>query len=136
MAMAEFSPVGIPSRTGETSASGNGSGGNNSGLERIGAGNGNGSGNGQGSGAGQAGATLTQARYRDTPQPHYPDSARREGKEGRVLLRVLVDEDGRTKAIEINTSSGHDMLDRAATEAIKKWRFVPARAGASPSKPG
>jgi protein TonB len=45
---------------------------------------------------------------------------------------VLVDEEGRTKAIEINKSSGHDMLDRAAAEAIKNWRFVPARAGTKP----
>jgi TonB family protein len=129
-ALAEFSPVGIPGRTGETSASGNGSGGNDSGLEGIGVGSGNGS--GQGSGAGQAGANITQVRYRDTPQPQYPDSARREGKQGRVLLRVLVDADGRTKSIEINTSSGDDTLDRAAIEALKKWRFVPARAGTKP----
>ena len=47
-------------------------------------------------------------------------------------MRVLVDEEGRTKAIEVNTSSGHDLLDRAAIEAIKKWRFVPARAGTKP----
>ena len=49
-----------------------------------------------------------------------------------MLLRVLVDEKGRTKAIEVNQSSGHDLLDRAATEAIKKWRFVPAHAGTKP----
>jgi len=124
-------PVGIPSSTGQSFANSNGVGSNNF-SEGIGAGNSNGSGNGEGSGTGQAGAILTQVRYRDTPQPHYPDSARREGKEGRVLLRVLVDEEGRTKAIEINKSSGHDMLDRAAAEAIKKWRFVPARAGTKP----
>ena len=29
-------------------------------------------------------------------------------------------------------SSGHDMLDQAATEALKKWRFVPARASGKP----
>jgi protein TonB len=75
---------------------------------------------------------LTQASYREIPRPHYPDSARREGKEGRVLLRVLIDEEGRTKAVEVNASSGHDMLDHAATEAIKKWRFVPARSGGKP----
>lgn len=127
--IAEFLPVGIPGSTGQSFAN---SAGGNSFAEGIGAGTGNGSGNGEGSGTGQAGATLTQARYRDTPQPHYPDIARREGKEGRVLLRVLVDEEGRTKAIEINKSSGHDMLDRAAAAAIKKWRFVPARAGTKP----
>ena len=131
-AIAEDSTDGIPTKTGESTASGNGSGGSNFGAERIGAGNGNGSGKGQGNGNGPSGTALTQARYRETPQPNYPDSARREGKEGRVLLRVLVDEEGKAKAIEINTSSGHDLLDRAATEAIKKWRFVPARAGGKP----
>jgi protein TonB len=132
MAIAEVSTVGIPARAGDSFTAGNGAGGNNYGFERIGAGIGNGSGNGHGSGTGQAEAGLTQVRYRETPQPQYPDSARREGKEGRVLLRVLVDEKGRTKAIEVNQSSGHDLLDRAATEAIKKWRFVPARAGTKP----
>jgi len=125
----EVSTVGMPSKSNESSASGTGTVGDHDGGEKIGAGSGTGSGNGQGSGTGRVSAALTQVRYRDTPQPQYPDSARRAGKEGRVLLRVLVDAEGRTKAIEVNTSSGHDMLDRAATEAIKKWRFVPARAG-------
>lgn len=129
---AEVSTDGIPTKTGESIASGNGTGGSTFGPGRIGGGIGNGSGNGAGYGNGQSGAALTQARYRETPQPLYPDSARREGKEGRVLLRVLVDEEGRTKAIEINTSSGYDLLDRAATEALKKWRFIPARAGGKP----
>jgi len=43
-------------------------------------------------------------------------------------LRVLVDEEGKSKVIEVNTSSGHDTLDQAATEALKQWRFMPARA--------
>lgn len=115
---------------GELAAGSNG--GSAFGAGRLGTGSGHGSGNGKGSGPGQAGVPLTQASYRETPRPHYPDSARREGKEGRVLLRVLIDEEGRTKAVEVNASSGHDMLDHAATEAIKKWRFVPARAGGKP----
>ncbi len=126
------SMVGTANRTGDSYGSDNGAGGNNLAGERSGTGSGNGAGNGEGSGTGQAGTPLIQARYRETPQPHYPDSARREGKEGRVLLRVLVDEEGRTKAIEVNTSSGHHMLDQAATEALKKWRFVPARVSGIP----
>jgi protein TonB len=102
------------------------------GAGRLGTGSGHGSGNGEGSGPGHAGVPLTQASYRETPRPHYPESARREGKEGRVLLRVLIDDEGRTKAVEVTASSGHDMLDHAATEAIKKWRFMPARAGGKP----
>ena len=62
------------------------------GAGRLGPGSGHGSGNGEGSGPGHAGVPLTQASYRETPRPHYPESARREGKEGRVLLRVLIDE--------------------------------------------
>ena len=123
-----LSVAGVSHNNGETSTSGVGAGGGNLVAGRTATG----LGNGEGSGAGQAGATLTQARYRETPQPHYPDSARRAGKEGRVLLRVLVDEEGRAKAVEVNTSSGHDMLDQAASEALKKWRFVPAHAAGKP----
>jgi protein TonB len=128
----EVSTDGIPIITGESLAIGNGGGGSNVSAGGIGRGVGTGSGHGEGSGNGQAGTALTQPRYRETPQPVYPDSARREGKEGRVVFRVLVDEEGRTKAIEINSSSGHALLDRAATQAIRKWRFVPAHAGGKP----
>jgi protein TonB len=105
---------------------GAGSGGNDSGS----AGRGRGRGNEQG--ASDAEIVLTQARYRDTPRPDYPESARREGREGRVLLRVLVDDQGRARQVEINTTSGSDALDRAAAEAIKRWRFHPARYGEQP----
>ena len=120
--------VGASNNMGDIYGSDNGPGGDS----RAGGRSGTGSGNGEGSGTGQVGAPFTQARYRETPQPHYPDSARREGKEGRVLLRVLVDEEGKSKVIEVNTSSGHDTLDQAATEALKQWRFMPARASGKP----
>jgi TonB family protein len=70
---------------------------------------------------------VSQARYLDTPKPSYPEIARRKGREGRVLLRVLVDDQGRTKTVEINSSSGNEALDRAAAEAVKRWHFQPAR---------
>jgi protein TonB len=73
------------------------------------------------------GVGFMQARYTETPQPRYPESARREGKEGRVLLRVLVDREGNSKNVEISGSSGSEILDRAAAETIKHWRFSPAR---------
>jgi len=107
----------------EVNGSGSGPGGTANGSSGIG------SGRGSSSGSSQTGIALTQARYRDAPRPEYPDSARREGREGRVLLRVLVDDQGRSKQIEINSSSGSDALDRAAAEAIKRWRFHPARYG-------
>jgi protein TonB len=73
--------------------------------------------------------SLSQARYRETPKPNYPENARRKGREGTVLLRVLVDDKGHAKSVEINKSSGDDTLDRAAREAIERWRFIPAHYG-------
>ncbi|HVO91966.1 MAG TPA: energy transducer TonB [Terriglobales bacterium] len=116
------------SSLGGTGGIGTGSGG--AGLSGAGSGRGNGSSSGAGS-AGSGGA-LAQARYRDTPRPEYPDSARREGREGRVLLRVLVDEQGRTKRVEINHSSGSEVLDRAAVQAMQRWSFYPARIADKP----
>lgn len=119
-----------PSGT-DTNSSGNGLGGTGSGngSGSSGSGVGPGSGNGSGTGSSGIGIALTPASYRDTPRPAYPESARRTGREGRVLLRVLVDDQGRIKQVEINHSSGSDALDRAAAEAIKRWRFHPARYG-------
>lgn len=114
------------------SSDGLGGFGDGNGLGPSGTGFGRGSGHGNGSASTGTGTLLTQARYRDTPRPHYPASARREGREGRVLLRVLVDDQGRSKRVEINSSSGSEALDRAATEAIRLWRFHPARAGDRP----
>ena len=92
------------------------------------------SGGGYGGGVGVSGTgtVVTQARYRDTPRPDYPESARRRGQQGRVLLRVFIDAQGRSKQVKINSSSGSDALDHAATEAIKRWRFHPARSGGQP----
>lgn len=118
----------------DANGSGNGLGGTGSGygVGSFGTGFGQGSGSGIGSGSFGNGIALTQARYRDTPRPDYPESARREGREGRVLLRVLVDDQGRSKKVEINSSSGSEALDRAAAESIKRWRFHPARYGDMP----
>jgi len=117
-----------------TGAGGSGMGGNGFGSSGNGARQANSSGHGNGQVAASfGGGVLTQARYRDTPPPDYPESARREGREGRVLLRVLVDEQGRTKQVEIDSSSGNEALDQSAAEAVKHWRFSPARYGDAPT---
>jgi protein TonB len=72
------------------------------------------------------------AAYLNNPKPLYPASARRMGMEGTVMLKVLVSRDGGAVKIEIAQSSGHEILDKAAAEAVKNWRFVPARQGDSP----
>lgn len=69
------------------------------------------------------------ADYLSNPPPVYPALSRRNQEEGRVVLRVLVGADGRTLSVETKTSSGWPRLDRAAEDAVRRWRFVPAREG-------
>jgi TonB family protein len=105
------------------------------GFGRASTGTGNseaGSGAGTGRGMRNSEGQYRQARTSDALKPRYPESARRDGKEGRVLLRVLVNEEGRTASVQVNRSSGVESLDQAALEAIKRWRFSPARLGDRP----
>lgn len=69
------------------------------------------------------------ADYLNNPAPPYPPLSRRLGEEGRVMLRVFVDERGLPLRVEMRSSSGHDRLDHVALETVKNWKFVPARRG-------
>lgn len=69
------------------------------------------------------------ADYLRNPSPEYPGIARSRRWEGEVLLKVLVLEDGRCGELAIHASSGHEVLDQAALNAVKNWRFVPAKLG-------
>ena len=62
-------------------------------------------------------------------RPRYPDSARRQGIEGEALLRFQVLTDGHVASVTVTRSAGHADLDRAAVDAVKTWRFEPARRG-------
>lgn len=69
------------------------------------------------------------AAYLKNPPPDYPTLSRRVGEQGRVLLRVFVAEDGTPQAVQLENGSGYSRLDQAAMDAVKKWRFIPARRG-------
>ncbi len=58
--------------------------------------------------------------------PVYPPAAVAEQRQGRVLLKVDVDTEGRAVRVEVLRSSGHLDLDAAAQAAVKQWRFSPA----------
>ncbi|MDP1772769.1 MAG: energy transducer TonB [Methylobacter sp.] len=72
------------------------------------------------------------AAYLNNPAPDYPSISRREGEQGLVLLRVQVTANGTAASVELQTSSGSTRLDQAALEAVKKWRFIPAKRGEQP----
>lgn len=69
------------------------------------------------------------AAYLDNPPPAYPSTSKRLGETGTVMLRVLVNPHGRPDTVEIERSSGYARLDRAALDAVRKWKFVPAKQG-------
>ncbi|HEY9268863.1 MAG TPA: energy transducer TonB [Methylotenera sp.] len=72
------------------------------------------------------------AAYLNNPAPTYPSLSRRSGEQGRVLLKVLVSENGLAESVQLDSSSGYEKLDRAAIEAVKKWSFVPAKRSNQP----
>lgn len=69
------------------------------------------------------------AGYLNNPKPDYPRMARQRHWEGRVVLRVFVTADGRCGDLSVYRSSGHEILDEAAADAVRQWRFVPGKHG-------
>jgi len=68
-----------------------------------------------------------QLEYELAKAPPYPREAFREGLQGQVLLKILVDADGRPLEVVVSASSGHRVLDEAARRfVLKNWRFKPA----------
>lgn len=72
------------------------------------------------------------ADYLENPAPPYPHLSRRLGEEGRVLVRVLVDREGRPRTVALDASSGYSRLDNAAMQTVRRWRFIPAKHGERP----
>jgi protein TonB len=65
-------------------------------------------------------------------RPAYPSGPRRLGIQGTTMLRVHVLADGRIGDLLVERSAGHPDLDQAAMEAVRRWRFEPARRGSDP----
>ena len=60
-------------------------------------------------------------------RPKYPEIAQEAGIEGTVVVQVFVDEKGRVKDTVILKGIPNTGLDEAATTAIRKVRFRPAK---------
>jgi protein TonB len=65
-------------------------------------------------------------------KPRYPESARRQGIEGTTLLKIYVSDRGLVEDVLVERTAGHQDLDLAAMEAVRKWRFEPAKQGNRP----
>jgi TonB family protein len=83
-------------------------------------------------GSGQGGEQAGYPDYKINPKPRYPMIARRSGYQGVVLLRVWVMENGKVGKIELERSSGYEMLDQSAIDAVKGWVFIPGKKNGVP----
>ena len=62
-------------------------------------------------------------------QPVYPSSLLSKGVGGRVVVTCVVDDVGRVASTRVQQSSGHAELDKAAINAVNKWKFKPGTKG-------
>ncbi len=65
------------------------------------------------------------AEYIHPPRPEYPALSRRLGEEGKVVLRILINEKGQPEQVEVEKSSGSSRLDSAACQAALRALFKP-----------
>lgn len=70
--------------------------------------------------------TITSGvQYILAPQVVYPQMSRRMGEQGKVVLRILVNENGKPDQVLVQTSSGSARLDEAGRQAALRALFKP-----------
>lgn len=122
--------LGPPSNgTGSGGGIGSGSGGG------VGSGRGPGVGPGWGGGIGggayRVGGGVSAPRAIFAPDPEYSEEARKAKFQGTVVLWVEVGPDGRPRQIRVQRTLGMG-LDEKAMEAVRTWKFEPARLNGQP----
>jgi TonB family protein len=119
----------------ESQGSGSGGGvgtGRGSGVgEGTGAGIGPGSGGGTGGGPYRPGSGITAPDLLHEVKPEYTEEARRAGVEGDVVLEIVVSHDGTVGQVKV-LQGLRGGLDRRAIDAVRQWRFSPARRFGTP----
>jgi TonB family protein len=99
--------------------------------EGSGSGIGDGSGGGIGGGPYRPGSGVTPPRLLREVKAEYTDEARRRGITGDVLLEIVVRRDGTVGDVDVRRGLGLG-LDQRAIEAVREWRFDPARLRGTP----
>ncbi|MBI4265697.1 MAG: energy transducer TonB [Acidobacteria bacterium] len=108
---------------------GGGGAGNGQGIgsgDGVGAGIGDGSGGGTGGGPYRPGSGIEPPRLVREIKAEYTDEARRRGLTGEVLLEIVVRRDGTVGQVTLVRGIGSG-LDQRAIDAVRQWRFDPAR---------
>jgi TonB family protein len=71
------------------------------------------------------GGKIEAAKLLSSSTPSMPLMARQLGIHGTVTLELTIDPQGTVKGVKV--LNGHQMLASAATDAVRKWRYQPAR---------
>ncbi len=120
-----------PDRAASGGASGQGVTGRGSAVPHSGKGTGTGTGSGRGAGSGSGkgsllGVYLQKVRSLLEKQKNYPMMARRQNQEGVVVLQFTISSSGQIEGARVRRSSGHNLLDQAAREILRRvGRFPP-----------
>jgi TonB family protein len=137
MNLPQIGNLGDPLAKVSLASNGTGSGGG------IGSGSGGGVGSGRGPGVGpgwgggigggayRVGGGVSAPRALYAPDPEYSEEARKAKWQGTVVLWVIVGPDGRPRDIKIQRSLGMG-LDEKAIEAVRQWKFDPAKKDGQP----
>jgi len=131
--------TGAPWRTAQQPADshGPGTGGGTGSGQGTGIGPGDGSGIGPGSGGGtgggpyRPGSGITPPSILREVTPDYTDEGRRRAVQGDVVLEIVVRADGTVGSIKTLQGLGYG-LDQRAADAVRQWRFNPARRYGTP----
>jgi protein TonB len=121
----------------ESESHGSGSGGGAGSGQGTGIGEGTGSGIGPGSGGGtgggpyRPGSGITPPAIVREVKPDYSEEARRRGIAGDVVLEIIVRADGTVGDVKLLHGLGSG-LDQRAIDAVRQWRFSPARRFGTP----
>jgi TonB family protein len=125
--------AGVPVETApESNSQGSGTGGGAGTGQGTGLGEGTGSGIGPGSGGGTGGGPYRPGSGISPPElirevrPDYTEEARRRNVEGDVVLEIVVRRDGTVGEVKVVQGLAGG-LDRRAIDAVKQWRFAPAK---------
>jgi protein TonB len=82
--------------------------------------------------AGVGGVSLPTIIPSSKIKPEYPEVARKARIAGKVLLSAVIDREG--NVTDVTVLKGHPMLNNAAIDAVKKWKYKPAIQNGKPVK--
>lgn len=79
----------------------------------------------------RVGGDVTAPRPLNSPDPEYSEEARTAGRQGKCVLSLIVNKEGKPEKVRVSRSLGMG-LDEKAVEAIQSWTFEPARKKGDP----